>query len=481
MEPFLGIMLDKQPRPNHLQLRVIFQNLYKQMMEPIEGLSFSGVVMHALPALCDGFSRTYKKSWMDSFSKHLEKYDASKVETVMRTIMKQLAATLSRQRGIQYEFGPEYEEYCAKKSAGLLEVTHLRPLSEVFSEEQLEAIPIDNKVGENYFGQMTNQLRAKGSTAFKAINERLVLKSNADIAFAEGAEKMLKDKELKKKQKEIVQIEAEWSKAQRDVIRAKIAISDSEADILAREQTKNKALALCMDNGRRFKYNSPVSSQEDVNKMYNKIQKLSEQDQLSIMRREVKFKKLLFSDLPSDFKLFRQHNISAKVMYQNLLQLHAVDESNQEIISVEDIYEITDTLSSLNIGKQKGKSKNPIGPSTTSGVNQIADLEWPPHEEEFVITLDEEGWNLGSVQAYIVESDEIEVQPMEPLQTRAKDDHGKTYWSYTADDNPNSYKKNHILDLRPSVSLAKNIKRKDPVFALLNREMVESVSQSLYS
>ena len=304
----------------------------------------------------------------------------------MRTIMKQLAATLSRQRGIQYEFGPEYEEYCAKKSAGLLKVTHLRPLSEMFSEEQLEAIPIDNKVGENYFGQMTNQLRAKGSTAFKAINERLVLKSNADIAFAEGAEKMLKDKELKKKQKEIVQIEAEWSKAQRDVIRAKIAISDSEADILAREQTKNKALALCMDNGRRFKYNSPVSSQEDVNKMYNKIQKLSEQDQLSIMRREVKFKKLLFSDLPSDFKLFRQHNISAKVMYQNLLQLHAVDESNQEIISVEDIYEITDTQSSLNIGKQKGKSKNPIGPSTTSGVNQIADLEWPPHEEECVIT-----------------------------------------------------------------------------------------------
>ena len=142
---------------------------------------------------------------------------------------------------------------------------------------------------------------------------------------------------LKKKQKEIAQIEAEWSKAQHDVIRAKIAISDNESDMLAREQTKNKALALCMENGKRFKYNAPVSSQEDVNKMYNKIQRLSEQDQLSIMRREVKFKKLLFSDLPSDFKLFRQHNISAKIMYQNLLQLHAVDESNQETIFVEDI------------------------------------------------------------------------------------------------------------------------------------------------
>ena len=99
---------------------------------------------------------------------------------------------------------------------------------------------------------MTNQLRAKGGTAFKAISERLVLKSNADIAFAVGAERMLRDKELKKKQKEVAQIEAEWSKAQHDVIRAKIAISDSESDILAREQTKNKALALCTENWKRF-------------------------------------------------------------------------------------------------------------------------------------------------------------------------------------------------------------------------------------
>ena len=64
----------------------------------------------------------------------------------------------------------------------------------------MEVIPIDNKVGENYFGQMTNQLRAKGRTAFKAISERLVLKSNVDIAFADGAERMLRDKELKNKQ-----------------------------------------------------------------------------------------------------------------------------------------------------------------------------------------------------------------------------------------------------------------------------------------
>ena len=54
-------------------------------------------------------------------------------------------------------------------------------------------------------------------------------------------------------------------------------------------------------------------------------------------------------------------------------------------------------------------------------------LEWPLHEEEFVITLDKDGWNLGSVQGYKVDADEIEVQLLEPLKTRAKDDQGKTY------------------------------------------------------
>ena len=96
IEPFLGIMLDKVPRPTHLDVKLTFQSLYKQMMDPIEGIRFSSVNMHALPALIDGFSRLYKKSWIDSFLKHREQYDDNKVETVMQTIMKQLAATLSR-------------------------------------------------------------------------------------------------------------------------------------------------------------------------------------------------------------------------------------------------------------------------------------------------------------------------------------------------------------------------------------------------
>ena len=120
MEPLLGILLDQQPRPTHLALRSILQNLYKQMMEPIPGLKFSSVERHALPAVEDGFAKQYKQEWMQSFYKYLWQYDADKLESAMQALMKQLAATLSRQRGIQYEFGQDFLEYSEKKAAGTL-------------------------------------------------------------------------------------------------------------------------------------------------------------------------------------------------------------------------------------------------------------------------------------------------------------------------------------------------------------------------
>ena len=119
--------------------------------------------------------------------------------------------------------------------------------------EQLDEIPVDNKVGENYFGEMTVQLRAKGGSSFKAIGECLVLSSNSDLAFSEDAEKMLADKELKAKKKEIEKIEAEWSKAQKDITKAKVSMTDELADTFAREQSKNKLLAQWIENGRKFK------------------------------------------------------------------------------------------------------------------------------------------------------------------------------------------------------------------------------------
>ena len=103
---------------------------------------------------------------------------------VFSKLMKKLASTLSRQRGIQYEFGPEFMEYTAQKAAGTLKQTHLKTLSEIFLSEQLDQIPVNNKVRENYFGEMTIQLRKKGGTCFKAVGERLVLSSSADLAFS---------------------------------------------------------------------------------------------------------------------------------------------------------------------------------------------------------------------------------------------------------------------------------------------------------
>ena len=41
-------------------------------------------------------------------------------------------------------------------------------------------------------------------------------------------------------------------------------------------------------------------------------------------------------------------------------------------------------------------------------------------------------------------------------------------------------KEKNILDIRPSISLAKNIKRRDPVFALCNREVIEALSIQLF-
>ena len=186
---------------------------------------------------------------MTTFREHLETYDTAKVESCLRTLMKQLQLSCN-QGECNMNLDQSMRNILQKKGIALS--THLRLLPEIFSEEQLETTPIDNKVGENYLGQMTDQLHRKGGSAFKAIGERLVLKSNSDIAFSEGAERMLKDKELKSKKQEVDKIEAEWSKAQKDVMRCKIARNAPDADLLAKEQSKNKLLSLCLQNGKQL-------------------------------------------------------------------------------------------------------------------------------------------------------------------------------------------------------------------------------------
>ena len=203
-------------------------------------------------------------------------------------------------------------------------------------------------------------------------------------------------------------------------MKAKIDITDSKADILAREQSKNKLIAQCTENGRQHNYHGPVTSQDDVNLMFAKIQKFSEQDKLSLIKKEIKVKKLIFLEFPNDFVLFKQYNISSTKMYENLLKLHAIDSSNQEVITVEDIYEGTNVFAS-----------NPTSERTQSlkkSEEPFVDLEWPPSEEEFFILLLENEWSVCSVISYDEVNDTIKAHLLQAIKTRAKDDTGKTYW-----------------------------------------------------
>ena len=214
--------------------------------------------------------------------------------------------------------------------------------------------------------------------------------------------------------------------------------------------------------------------------MHGKIRKLSEQDKLALMRKEIKFKKLVFSELPAEFVLFKQYNIYAEKMFQNLLALHAVDPANQDSISVEDIYDVTDALAShpcFDVTKPSRKSKQTEAQPASQ---PMEDLEWPPSEEEFIVALEEDGWQVCSVIAHDEASNTIKAHLLEPIKTRAKDDFGKTYWIYSEEENVDSFEEKHILSVRQSLNLAKNIKRKDPVFAPVNHEVIEGITSSLY-
>ena len=105
--------------------------------------------------------------------------------------------------------------------------------------------------------------------------------------------------------KKVHQIEADISKSERKIMKAKLALTDSGSNKLARDMAKNKLISLCVQNGTKHKYIAPLSSQSEVKKSYDRIKKLSEADQLAILSREVKLKKALFSEMPNDFVYFK--------------------------------------------------------------------------------------------------------------------------------------------------------------------------------
>ena len=110
----------------------------------------------------------------------------------------------------------------------------------------------------------------------------------------------------------------------------------------------------------------------------------------------------------------------------------------------------------------------------------MTDLEWPPSEKDFIVSLEEGGWRLCSAIAYDEKPNSIKAHQLELIKTRAKDDAGKTCWIYSKEERVEHFEEKHILTVRPSVSLAKNIKHKDPVFALMNREIIDGVTAQMF-
>ena len=100
-------------------------------------------------------------------------------------------------------------------------------------------------------------------------------------------------------------------------------------------------------------------------------------------------------------------------MYENLLALHTVDPSDQEVITVEDVYVASESVGTQSANKQAKRSRVPVE-------EPLKDFNWPLQEEEFVVTLQEDGWNLGSVQSYNQQQDSICVQALTTLKTRAR-------------------------------------------------------------
>ena len=59
---------------------------------------------------------------------------------------------------------------------------------------------------------------------------------------------------------------------------------------------------------------------------------------------------------------------------------------------MEDIYVASESVRNQSDNKQAKRSRAPLE-------EPLRDFSWPLQEEEFVITLQEDGWNHGSVQS----------------------------------------------------------------------------------
>ena len=74
-------------------------------------------------------------------------------------------------------------------------------------------------------------------------------------------------------------------------------------------------------------------------------------------------------------------------------------------------------------------------------------------EEDFVTTLQEDGWSLRTLQSYNQQHDHISVQARSSLKTKAKDDKGKIYWIYSNEEVTDDFEKKDVLETDPRCTL----------------------------
>ena len=55
------------------------------------------------------------------------------------------------------------------------------------------------------------------------------------------------------------------------------------------------------------------------------------------------------------------------------------------------------------------------------------------------------------------------------------------HWIYSEEENVDAFEEKHVLAMRPLINLAKNIEQKDPVFALINREVIKGMTSQFYN
>ena len=85
-----------------------------------------------------------------------------------------------------------------------------------------------------------------------------------------------------------------------------------------------------------------------------------------------------------------------------------------------------------------------------------------------------------SVQSSPCLNDTIKAHLLQAIKTRAKDDTGKTYWIYSEGESVDAFEEKLVLAMRPSIDLAKNITQRDPVFALINCEVIKGMTSQFY-